>query len=82
MEKTKIQEITIYTDGKDIKIETELKEVTIEMAEHMLNNLAAELMRYFNKDMEDTRKFYNRVIFCNVVAIAILFATVMWLLCK
>ena len=57
MEEKKIPEITIYTNGKDIKIKTELKEIDIETVEVILNSMAKELMGYFNKDLADTIKF-------------------------
>lgn len=81
MEKKELREVTIYTDGKNIRIETELKEVSIEMAEHMLNSMAEELMGYFNKDMAETIKFYKNIIICCAIAVGVLFITVLRLLC-
>lgn len=81
MEEKERPEITIYTNGKDIKIKTELKEVSIEMAEDMLNSMAKELMGYFNKDLADLSKFYRNIIICCVVAVIVLFVTLLRVLC-
>jgi hypothetical protein len=81
MEEKKIPEITIYTNGRDIKIKTELKEIDIETAEAILNSTAKELMGYFNKDLADTIKFYKNIIICCAIAVVVLFITVLRLLC-
>lgn len=81
MEEKKIPEITIYTNGRDIKIKTELKEIDIETAEAILNSAAKELMGYFNKDLADTIKFYKNIIICCAIAVVVLFITVLRLLC-
>ena len=81
MEEKKIPEITIYTNGRDIKIKTELKEISIEIAEDILNSTAKELMGFFNKDLADTIKFYKNIIICCVIAVVVLFITVLRLLC-
>ena len=81
MEKKEVQEITIYTNGRDIKIKTELKEINIETAEDILNSMAKVLMEYFNKDLTDTIKFYKNIIICCVIAVVVLFIAVLRLLC-
>ena len=81
MEEKKIPEITIYTNGKDIKIKTELKEIDIETAEDILNSMAKVLMGYFNKDLTDTIKFYKNIIICCAIAVVVLFIAVLRLLC-
>ena len=81
MEEKEVREITIYTNGRDIKIKTDLKEIDIETAEDILNSMAKELMGCFNKDLADTIKFYKNIIICCAIAVVVLFIAVLRLLC-
>ena len=81
MKEKEIQKITIYTNGRDIKIKTDLKEIDIETVENILNSMAKELMGYFNKDLADTIKFYKNIIICCAIAVVVLFIAVLRLLC-